>query len=59
MVLHLHLFRIPITLTLEKGDDGQRELADLREALCWYGLTFADAGQRARHVLRRWARRAS
>ncbi len=55
MTVHFHLGRLPITLTVRRGEDPGRELEALRDALAWYALRFPREGARARYVLRRWA----
>lgn len=55
MVLHFHLGRVPVTLSLTKGDGREHELEELREALLFYGMHLPTEGARARFVLRRWA----
>jgi hypothetical protein len=55
MTLHFHLGRLPVTLSVRKGESVEHELDELREALLWYALRFPAEGQRARFTLRRWA----
>ena len=55
MILHFHLGRLPVTLSITKGDAQARELEELREVLTDYAM-LPIAGERARVVLRRLAR---
>lgn len=55
MVIHFHLGRLPVTLSVRKGESLERELDELRDTLLWYALNYPQEGQRARFTLRRWA----
>jgi len=54
MILHFHVGRVPVTISITKGDP-TRELAEKTAALVELGLMLPKEGARARYVLRRWA----
>lgn len=55
MQTHFHVGRVPVTISIAKGDDQARELEELRTALLFYAMNLPVEGARARYVLRRWA----
>jgi PII-like signaling protein len=57
MVLHFHLGRLPVTISIIKGESIERQLEELREVLTDYAM-LPIQGERARIVLRRLARAA-
>ena len=55
MTIHFHFGRIPITITIAKGDDRARELEEKTEALVELALMLPSESARARYVLRKYA----
>ena len=55
MTVHFHIGRLPVTVTISKGKGQELELAELRDALLWYGMRLPVEGARARYVLRKYA----
>lgn len=55
MKIHFHIGRVPVTLSLTKGEGMERELQEKTEALVDLALRLPVEGARARYVLRRWA----
>lgn len=56
MILHFHWRGSPVTLSIIKGDDQARELAEKTDALLDLAMRLPVEGARARYVLRRWTR---
>jgi hypothetical protein len=54
VILHFHLGRVPLTISIVKGDQA-RELNELSDVLADYAMLPVQ-GERARIVLRRLAR---
>ena len=55
MTVHLHIGRLPVTVSVSKGKGQDIELEELRDALLWYGMRLPVEGARARFILRKYA----
>lgn len=55
MTIHFHLGRLPVTLSVRKGESLERQLDEMRDTLLFYALRYPLEGQRARFTLRRCA----